>query len=180
MNKVREIEKWDKALRSLYLVVERTIADDVNEIMRGKIKELSALLAEKDERIRELENMISGDLEFSELKYENGRVNLGVSHPLNAYFIASMIDMFNQAGGKNYLACTCYYRGELFEFIIQRKDGITPSEKVKEIESELSAMRERASVENIKDIIWRAANEKEVSAFMSNLLAKAISKEVQG
>ena len=99
---------------------------------------------------------LATELEVKELHFRAGKLDAVFRHPLFLYLAKSAIDLFFEDGAENYLSFRLGpdERG-MFSLTIQREGGISPAEKVGQLETELATARERiAELEGNLAIIY--------------------------
>lgn len=95
----------------------------------------------KEQEINELKTMLN-DVKVHNMAMENGEINMTIEGPNARNLFASIVQAFRQNGGKNFFAVDMEDRntGESFTVIIQKNNGITPTQRMNIQEEQIKAL----------------------------------------
>lgn len=126
-----------------------------------KIQEWFYTLFNHRKIIKDLEEEVGKDFEIkvTELHQTLNSVDATVESPFLAAFVDHMIQIYESAGGENYLSMSAARNSDLYEFTIQRKLGKSPAQKSTELEE--GAIHRDAEIHELKEKLRSIANEVE-------------------
>lgn len=114
----------------------------------------------------------TGDLRIHEMQMKNGEIDMTLESPDCIAFIWSIIQIFRQNGGKNFVTTTIEVSnkegGERYSLTIQKVGGQTPAEKLIELEqSRKQAVKEIA--EKLKEKLTAIPDGKNEEEILSKI-----------
>jgi predicted RNase H-like nuclease (RuvC/YqgF family) len=105
------------------------------------IKHKQQKIEAQQQEINELKTMLN-DAKVHNMAMENGEINMTIEGPNARNLFASIVQAFRQNGGKNFFAVDMKDRntGESFTVIIQKNNGITPTQRMNIQEEQIKAL----------------------------------------
>lgn len=94
-------------------------------------------LQQENEQLKESLN----DLQLYSLKMQNGEIDMKVTGENAKIFVNSLIQFLKQNGGKNFVTTTGLIDDEKYEVTVRKCNGLTPGEKLTQLEQENEQLR---------------------------------------